>query len=192
MDMKTTVFSYGAPEFQRGNVLLAEMAHHFGLPNFGTAATSDAQVLDGQAVLEATSSCLMAALSGANLIHDVGLLGNATVVVPEMIVVTDEIVGMMEHLLAGVAVDEEALALEVTAEVGPGGEFVTHRHTLDRFREVWYPGLLYRGGAKAWQDGESPVLAQRVKARTCALIEEHEPEPLPEGVVAEIFRLVQS
>jgi trimethylamine--corrinoid protein Co-methyltransferase len=131
----------------------------------------------------------MAALSGADLIHDVGLLGNATVVVPEMIVATNEIIGMIEHLLAGVPVDKEALALEIIAEVGPGGEFVTHPHTLDRFREVWYPGLLYRGGAKAWEDGESPVFEQRVKARTCALIKAHEPEPLPEGVVAEIQKV---
>ena len=36
MDMHTTIFSYGAPEFQLGNSLMAEMAHHFGLPNFGT------------------------------------------------------------------------------------------------------------------------------------------------------------
>jgi len=69
MDMKTTIFSYGAPEFQLGNSLMAEMAHYFKLPNFGTAGTSDSQIFDGQAVLEATSSCIMAALSGANLVH---------------------------------------------------------------------------------------------------------------------------
>jgi trimethylamine--corrinoid protein Co-methyltransferase len=28
MDMQSTIFSYGAPEFQRGNTLMAEMAHH--------------------------------------------------------------------------------------------------------------------------------------------------------------------
>ena len=189
MDMKTTVFTYGAPEFQRGNTLMAEMAHHFRLPNFGTAGTSDAQVFDGQAVLEATSSCLMAALSGANLVHDVGLLGNATVVMPEMIVATDEIVGMIEHLLGQVPVGEDALALDVVSEVGPGGEFVTHPHTLRHFRDVWYPGLLYRGGAKAWLDGESPTFEQRVNARTRELLEEHHPAPLPDDMVEEIQRI---
>jgi trimethylamine--corrinoid protein Co-methyltransferase len=190
MDMKSTIFSYGAPEFQRGNTLLAEMAHHFGLPNFGTAGTSDAQTFDGQAVLEATSSCLMATLVGADLVHDVGLLGNATVVVPEMIVATGEIVAMVRHLLGEVAVDAEALALDVIADVGPGGEYVTHDHTLAHFRDVWYPQLLFRGGDKAWMGGDQATFEDRVNARTRELIESHQPEPLPEETATAIEAVV--
>jgi len=191
MDMKTTIFSYGAPEFQLGNSLMAEMAHYFELPNFGTAGTSDSQVFDGQAVLEATSSCMMAALSGANLIHDVGLLGNATVVMPDMIVATDEIINMTRHLLAEVHVNEEALALGVIRDVGPGGEFVTHPHTLHHFRDVWYPDLLHRGGAKAWRGSEQLTFEQRVNARTRELIESHQPEPLPDDVVEQIEDIIR-
>jgi len=190
MDMKTTIFSYGAPEFQLGNSLMAEMAHYFELPNFGTAGTSDAQVFDAQAVLEATSSCMMAALCGANLIHDVGLLGNATVVMPEMIVATNEIIGMIRHLLCEVLVNDEALALNVFSAVGPGGEFVTHPHTLRHFRDVWYPELFYRGGAKAWSASERFTFGQRVNARTRELIEGHQPEPLPEDVTESIREII--
>ena len=190
MDMKTTVFSYGAPEFQLGNTLMAEMAHHFDLPNFGTAGTSDAQVFDGQAILEATSSCMMAYLSGANLIHDVGLLGNATVVMPEMIVVTDEIIGMLRHLLRSVPVDEGALAFDVVDEVGPGGEFLTHPHTLRHFRDAWYPALLYRGGAEAWEGSDRLNFERRVNERTCELVESHRPEPLSPDVVEGIRELL--
>jgi len=186
MDMKTTVFSYGAPEFQLGNSLMAEMAHYFKLPNFGTAGTSDSQVFDGQAVLEATSSCIMAALSGANLVHDIGLLGNATVVMPDMIVATDEIINMTRHLLPEVRVNEEALALGVIRDVGSGGEFVTHPHTLHHVRDVWYPDLLYRGGAKAWSGSEQLTFEQRVNVRTRELIESHQPEPLPDDVVEQM------
>jgi trimethylamine--corrinoid protein Co-methyltransferase len=190
MDMRTTIFSYGAPEFQLGNTLMAEMAHHFALPNFGTAGTSDSQAFDGQAVLEATSSCLMAALSGANLIHDVGLLGNATVVMPEMIVATNEIVGMLHHLFGAVPVNDETLALDVIGAVGPGGEFVTHPHTLRHFRHVWYPELLYRGGAEAWETSEQWTFEQRVNAKTRELIQEHQPVPLPDDVAESIKGIV--
>ena len=190
MDMKTTVFSYGAPEFQLGNTLMAEMAHHFDLPNFGTAGTSDSQTFDGQAVLEATSSCMCAALAGANLIHDVGLLGNATIVVPEMIVATDEIVGMIRHLLHEVEVSQETLALDVIRAIGPGGEFLTHPHTLRHFRQAWYPDLLYRGGAEAWKPSQRLTFEQRVNARTRELIESHQPQPLVEDVAKDIRRIV--
>jgi trimethylamine--corrinoid protein Co-methyltransferase len=190
MDMQTTVFSYGAPEFQRGNALMAEMAHYFDLPNFGTAGTSDAQAFDGQAVLEAASSCLLAYLAGANLIHDVGLLGNATVVMPAMIVATDEIVAMLRHLLREIDVSDEALALDVIEQVGPGGEFVTHPHTFDHFRDVWYPQLLFRAGADAWVTSEQETFEQRVTARARELMEQHEPAPLSEYVVEAIQAIV--
>jgi trimethylamine--corrinoid protein Co-methyltransferase len=191
MDMKSTIFSYGAPEFQLGNSLMAEMAHYFELPIFGTAGTSDSQVFDGQAVLEATSSCIMAALSGANLVHDVGLLGNATVVMPDMIVATDEIINMTRRLLPKVRANEEALALDVIRDVGPGGEFVTHPHTLAHFRDVWYPALLYRGGAKAWGESGQLTFEQRVNAQTRELIESHQPEPLPDDVVEQIEDIIR-
>lgn len=190
MDMKTTIFSYGAPEFQLGNSLMAEMAHYFELPNFGTAGTSDSQIFDGQAILEATSSCIMAALSGANLIHDVGLLGNATVVMPDMIVATDEIISMIHHLLPEVRADEETLALDVICDVGPGGEFVTHPHTLRHVRDVWYPDLLYRGGAKVWSGSEQLTFEERVNTRTRELIESHQPEPLPDDVIEQIEGII--
>lgn len=191
MDMKTTIFSYGAPEFQLGNSLMAEMAHYFKLPNFGTAGTSDSQVFDGQAVLEVTSSCIMAALSGANLVHDVGLLGNATVVMPDMIVATDEIINMTRHLLPEVLVNEEALAVDVIRDVGPGGEFVTHPHTLNYFRDMWYPDLLYRGGAKAWGESGQLTFEQRVNARTRELIESHQSELLSDEIIEQIDEIIR-
>jgi len=190
MDMKTTVFSYGAPEFQRGNTLMAEMAHYFDLPNFGTAGTSDAQVFDGQAVLEAASSCMVPYVTGANLIHDVGLLGNATVVMPAMIVATNEILEMLHHLLEPVAVGEKDLALDVIGQVGPGGEFVTHPHTFDHLGDVWYPDLLFRGGAEAWATSEGPRFEERVNARACELMESHEPARLSADVVRAIHAVV--
>jgi len=191
MDMKSTIFSYGAPEFQLGNSLMAEMAHYFKLPNFGTAGTSDSQVFDGQAVLEATSSCIMASLSGANLVHDVGLLGNATVVMPDMIVATDEIINMTRHLFPEMLINEEALAVDVIRDVGPGGEFVTHPHTLHHFSEVWYPELLYRGGAKAWGESDQLTFEQRVNARTRELIESHQSELLSDEINEQIDEIIR-
>ncbi len=190
MDMRTTVFSYGAPEFQRGNALMAEMAHHFGMPNFGTAGTSDSQTFDGQAILEAASSCLLAHLTGAHLIHDVGLLGSATVVVPAMIVATDEIIAMIDHMCAGIDVRDEALALDVIKEIGPGGEFVTHWHTYERFRDVWYPEMLFRGGVEAWADSEQRTFEERTQARTRHLMDQPGPASLPEDVSREIEAII--
>jgi trimethylamine---corrinoid protein Co-methyltransferase len=191
MDMRTTIFAYGAPEFVRGNTLMVEMAHHFNLPCMGTAGTSDAQMIDGQALTEATSSCLIALLAGAGLVHDVGLLGSATVVMPEMIVATNEIVGMLRRLVSPVSTDDAALAVDVIADVGPGGAFLAHPHTLDHFREAWYSSLFYRGGSRRWTAGESKSFEERVKEATQNVQSIHHPQPLSEQALAAIEGILQ-
>ncbi|MGD8968237.1 MAG: trimethylamine methyltransferase family protein, partial [Anaerolineae bacterium] len=53
MDMRTTVFSYAAPEMTLMVAALAQMAQHYRLPFFGTAGCSDAKFPDPQAAAEA-------------------------------------------------------------------------------------------------------------------------------------------
>jgi trimethylamine--corrinoid protein Co-methyltransferase len=191
MDMRTTVFSYGAPEFQLGNCLMAEVAHYLHLSNFGTGGTSDSQIFDGQAFLEATTSCLMAHLCGAHLVHDIGLLGSATVIMPEMIVASDYIAAMLRHLLADVNVNTANLALNLFIHGASTGEFLTDESTLADFRQVWYSDLNYRGGAEAWAEGSQTTFEERVKARTCQLIREHQPDELPAEMAADVLEIVQ-
>jgi trimethylamine--corrinoid protein Co-methyltransferase len=117
-------------------------------------------------------------------------MGNATVVMPAMIVATNEILAMLDHLLGPVSVDEDAFCLDVMEEVGPGGEFVTQPHTYERFRDVWYPELFFRGGAEAWERSEGERFEERVGAETRRLMEEHEPAPLPKEVAEAIRDVV--
>jgi trimethylamine---corrinoid protein Co-methyltransferase len=167
MDMRSTIFSYGAPEFQLGNTMMVEIAHQLNLPNFGTAGTSDAQLFDGQAIMEASSSSMLAALSGAHLVHDVGLIGSATLISPALIAATNEIASMLKKITAEVQVNHESLSLDLFAPVTDKGEFMTDPYTLAHFREVWYPELLYRGGAKRWEFSQQEAFTQRVNRFTC-------------------------
>jgi len=86
--------------------------------------------------------------------------------------------------------DVGALELDVVDEVGPGGEFLTHPHTLRHFRDAWYPALLYRGGAEAWEGSDRLNFERRVNERTCELVESHRPEPLSPDVVEGIRELL--
>jgi trimethylamine--corrinoid protein Co-methyltransferase len=80
--------------------------------------------------------------------------------------------------------------LEVIAEAGPGGEFITHPHTFDHFRSVWYPNLLFRGGDEAWKASQQEDFARRVNARTRDLIENHQPARLPADVADAIREIL--
>jgi len=186
MDMKTTTSVYGAPEFQLARVAVAEMGRFYGLPTWGYAGHSDSCVMDGQAAADADFSVLVALLAGANLVHDVGYLEAGLTTSPEMIVFTDEVIAMMRRFVGGFSLDAESLALEVIHQMGPGGDFLTARHTLRHFRELWQPTLWDRQRADAWSAAGGKRLGERLRDKTISLMDNHQPEPLPDSVRQEI------
>ena len=74
MDMSSMVLAYGAPELSLLSAGLTELAHYVGLPVWSTGGCSDSKAVDGQAALEGAFSVYAAALSGADLVHDVGCI----------------------------------------------------------------------------------------------------------------------
>jgi trimethylamine--corrinoid protein Co-methyltransferase len=191
MDMKTTISVYGAPEFQLARVAVAEMGQFYGLPTWGYAGHSDSCVMDEQAAADAAFSVLIALMSGHNLVHDVGYLEAGLTTSPEMVVFTAEMVSMLGHFMEGVSLDAESLALEVIHRVGPGGDFLTAEHTLEHFRELWQPTLFDRRRADGWVAAGSKRLGQRLREKTVTIIEEHRPEPLPDGVQEELAYILR-
>ncbi len=186
MDMRWTTYSYGAPELNLMCAALTDMAHYYRLPMFGTAGCTDARDVDLQAAVESALSCLMSALSGANLVHDTALMNQATLISPELMVLTDEILGMVRRIMGGVEVNEETLALEVIAQAGPGGNYLGREHTLRHFREMWYPDVFERCRYEDWLAGERLSIRERVNRKTRDILEKHQPQPLPDDVLKEL------
>jgi trimethylamine--corrinoid protein Co-methyltransferase len=186
MDMKTTISVYGAPEFQLARVAVAEMGRYYRLPTWGYAGHSDSCAMDEQAAADAAFSVLVALLGGNNLVHDVGYLEAGLTTSPEMIVFSAEMIAMMRRFMGGLSLDAESLALEIIHKVGPGGNFLAENHTLDHFRDMWQPTLFDRRRIDDWVAAGSQRLGQRLRDRTVAIIDEHQPEALPTGVQAEI------
>jgi trimethylamine--corrinoid protein Co-methyltransferase len=191
MDMATSILCYGAPELALISAAMTDVAKWLGLPMFSTAGCSDAKVLDQQAAIEGTTSVVLAALSGANLIHDVGYLENGLVGSFDMLVMCDEVIGMAKHILGGVTVTPETLAVDVIERVGPGGHYLTQEHTRRHFRsDLWFPRLMDRQQRRAWEASGAQTLGERVRARVVEILREHEPEGLAEGVEAALREVV--
>jgi trimethylamine--corrinoid protein Co-methyltransferase len=134
---------------------------------------------------------MAAGLSGANLIHDVGFLDSALIGSHEMVVLSDEIIGMVKRFLNGVRVDDETLALDVIREVGPGGNFVAHEHTARNFRqELWFPRFMDRTKFAAWEADGSKTMGDRVRASVAEILATHQVPPLPEEMDTGIDRIL--
>jgi len=77
LDMSTMVFSYGAPELALAITALTELAHYAEIPLWSTGGCTDSKCLDEQAAIEGAFSVMAAALSGGDLVHDVGYTESA-------------------------------------------------------------------------------------------------------------------
>ena len=178
LDMRSAQICYGSPEFQLTKAAIAQLGQWYGLPTWGYAGCSDAKVLDEQAALEAQLSVLMAKLSGANLIHDVGYLESGLTGSFELIVLTDELIALADHLMKGIEVSQETMMLDELHQVGPGGHYMDTASTLARFRDFWYPGLLDRQRRDQWLGSGATSLNQRLNERVKEIVSEHRARPL--------------
>jgi trimethylamine--corrinoid protein Co-methyltransferase len=146
LDMRTMLFPYGSPEWRLNDLVMAELARHYGFPVFGTAGATDSRLVDAQAGAEYANSLLVAALAGTNLIHDVGYLDAGLMASLESIVLGVEQIRWVKRSLGRLEVLDQTLGLDAIAEVGPGGLFLEHAHTLEHLRTtVWSPHVLDRG-----------------------------------------------
>ncbi len=183
MDMSSTIYTYGSPEFSLLEASLTDLAHFYRLPMFSTAGCSDSKIFDEQAAAEAMMSILASALSGANLIHDVGYLETGLIGSFEMLVAGDEYIAAAKHFAKGVEVNPDTLAVDVIHKVGPGGNFVAEEHTRRHFREVeWFPKLMDRQNLSNWQLSGSKTMRQRVNERAKEILSSHRVAPLADPV----------
>jgi trimethylamine--corrinoid protein Co-methyltransferase len=189
IDMSTALVSYGAPEMSLWSAALADMAHYLLLPVFVTAGCTDSVVFDQQAAAESAISCLMAALSGANLVHNVGFTKGAKSASLELIVATNEFIDMIRTIMGGLELTAETLALDVMEQVGPGGSYLGEKHTVHHFRENWLPKLMSRGNYDQWMIAGCLSLGDNANQRVRQILHEHRPEPLPEEVVDELDKM---
>ena len=186
MDMKTTIFSYGAPELTLMVGALTELCHYYKLPMWGTAGCTDAEVVNAQAGAEITYQILISALTGADLVHDVGLVYHATTISPELIVFVDEIIDMVKVLMGGIEINEETLPLDLIERLGPKANYLTESHTLKHFRKFWVPRVFDRSFIKKEGVKDCEELLQE---RTIKILETHQPKPLPEDLAKELKKV---
>ncbi len=184
MDMRTTVYSYGAPEMQMMNIAFADLAHHYRLPFFCIAGATDAKVLHAQAGAEAAASLLVSALNGCNLIHDAGYLESGLCCSLESVVHANELIGMAKRYRQGFEISAKTLALDTIHAVGPQGDYLNHPHTLENFkRDVWYPSLLDRRRHEAWAAAGSEPIDAVLRRKALDILAEAEPQAFTPGQI---------
>jgi trimethylamine--corrinoid protein Co-methyltransferase len=187
LDMRTLVLPYCEPE--RG--LIEAMAHFYGLPMFSLGGVSESKLVDQQAAAEATLSLLITTLAGGHIIHDVGYLESGLTFSFTQLVICHEIINWIKTFARGFEINEEALALDEIARAGPEGQYLNSKHTLNHYRDRWYPEIFERYNYESWTRKGAKNLAARAAEKVEQILAEHKPEPLSARVKEKLRKIVE-
>jgi trimethylamine--corrinoid protein Co-methyltransferase len=131
------------------------------------------------------------ALAGANLIYGLGMIEMGMTIDYGQLVMDNEFAKMIKYTLQGIPVNDETLAVDVMHDVGPGNDFLGHDHTFKHMQEQSQPELIDRRMREDWQAGGSTDLHQRATEKARQILETHQPEPLPDDVLAKMRAIVE-
>lgn len=175
-DMKTSIAVTGAPENHLLAGISARMGSFYGLPS-GSWVSTESMCPDSQAAIEKTAGFLTHQQNGIDLIWGAGQLESELTMSPAQAVIDNEIIEYTKRYIRGVEVSEETLALDVAREVGITGNYLSHTHTLEHFRDEFFePAVLFRKKRSDWTHEGRRNLAAAAEETADALISaEREP-----------------
>lgn len=188
-DLRSGAYTGGGPEdflFGAANGILADF---YNIPiSMGSFATG-AKEPNWQAGLENSLSTFMASIVVSDMLLGVGFLHGSRIWSFEQMLMDCEIYEIVRRTLAGVTVNDETLALDTIKAVGPGGNFLSQKHTRAHMREIFVPEYLDRRPYNVWEEKkDGPRDWAREKARK--LVETHQPDPLDPAIVREFERII--
>jgi trimethylamine--corrinoid protein Co-methyltransferase len=190
MDHDKETLSYGSPELHLTSAASTEIYKWWGLLSSSPGGCTDAKVVDEQAASESVMSIYNTFMAGTNLIHQVGCLDGGLTGSLSSLVMCDEIIGMIQQIGKGIQVTDESLALDILKEVGPGGEFLSHDHTYDHWKEWFRPTIIDRSNFETWTENGSKNYTDRLEPEVDRILESHEPEPLDENIIQEMKKII--
>ncbi len=194
-DLRDLKYLAGSVEMGLLNAAGAQMAQFYRLPFYATGGMTDSKVLDAQSGYESALTSLLCALAGANFIHDAaGLMEFALTACYEKYVIDNEILGMVLRAVKGITVNDDTLAFDLIKQVGPGGNFVTAKHTRHFMRgEHYQPSLSNRDSREEWEARGGKTTWERAAEEVEGIIANHDyslPAAIRQQVLLEIAGIV--
>ncbi len=181
-DMRAAQCTYGSPEQALGKAAAAQMGRFYDLPIYGLGGGVEAKVPGAEAAAEAMLNIVLNGLAGMTMSQSLGTLAFGLYGSQEMVVICDELVHMAKCVLEGVKVNDDTLGLDVIRDVGHGGSYLSHDHTMRHFRkELFFPTLFQRESIAQWVEGGKKLGHELAHERVEEILAEAGPVDLPPG-----------
>jgi trimethylamine--corrinoid protein Co-methyltransferase len=168
---------------------VVDIAHHWGMPSFGGSfGTESAEPGTWQSAADVALDPLLISLAGCEWTTGLGLNRSFTLLYPEAIILDDELYHRARYALAEEEVSPETLALEVIDQVGPGGHFLSQKHTRKHLRHTVKLGLTHVPGP----DGKYRDPRRVAREKFDWIMENYTPPPLEDAQRRELDKILGS
>ncbi len=151
-DLRSGGYTGGGPEDYLFGAATNVLADFYNMPlSMGSFATG-AKEPNWQAGVDNSLSTFMASIVMSDMLLGVGFLHGSRIWSFEQMLMDSEIFDIVHQMMKGIDVDDETLALDAIRAVGPGGNFLTQKHTRKHMRELFLPKFMDRRTYDAWED----------------------------------------
>ncbi len=180
MSLRSGSPTFGTPEPALGSLVMGQLARRLNLPLRCAGNFSTSKLPDGQAMQQSMMSMMSAIQGGANyVLHSAGFLDGLLSMSYEKHVMDTDMCGALHAYLDGVTVDEDALAFEALAELGPGQHLFSTQHTLRHYQTAYWDSALDDNQPwESWDEQGGIDSAKRANARWKKTLAEFEAPPL--------------
>lgn len=180
VSMKSGAPMAGTPEISLMNALIGQLARYYGVPWRTSGNLGGAKTFDAQAGYESASTLMAVLASGANYIwHAAGWNEAGMHCSTAKFVVDAEQCAMGHRFAGGPGWDDFDEALAAVRDIGPGGHYLGHQHTLNHFESAFFaPELFDNNSIEQWQADGAREITQRALEYARKLLGEYEYPPL--------------
>jgi trimethylamine---corrinoid protein Co-methyltransferase len=176
-DMRSGAYTSGAIECGMLHMAFAQMARFYNVPAGGYVGLTNSKVNDAQAGYETGMSGIAGLLGGMDMFNIGGLIDALKTFDFAKAVIDDEVAQMMKRMKRGISFSDDDLGVDLIKEIGPGGSFITVKHTISRMKtEAVMTKMADRDARTIWEKkGATDIQAKAMKRAKEIMVSNTEP-----------------